>query len=209
MKHLIFTFAFALLTLFASAQYFEGKVVYQNKYTSKVSTVSDAQLASMIGSIQNWYIKGGSYRSETDGTYLIWQIYNNQDNKIYTKTSNSNNVFYSDAAISKSENIDIAITKNALTVLGYDCDQLILTTKQGSVTFYYSSKLPVNSKLFVNHKFGDWYAYLAQANAVPLKMVMETPQMTVISTATEVKPMKLNAAMFTLPAGAEQVKSPF
>jgi hypothetical protein len=64
------------------AQNFEGKVVYHNTYKSKIASFNDQQLTSMMGNTQDWYIKDGDYRSETNGTFAKWQLYINKDNKL-------------------------------------------------------------------------------------------------------------------------------
>jgi hypothetical protein len=56
MKFLILVFLVASLT--SSAQTFEGKIVYENKYNSKLSNLKDDQLSSMVGTKQEHYIKG-------------------------------------------------------------------------------------------------------------------------------------------------------
>jgi len=44
---------------------------------------------------------------------------------------------------------------------------------------------------------------------MPLKMVIETDQCIIESTATEVKPSVLSPTLFTLPAGVKLEKSPY
>lgn len=191
----------------AFAQFFEGKVVYANTYKSKIPTLTDQQLSAMTGPIVNWYIKGGDYKSETNGTLILWQIFVNKDNKLYTKVASSEALLYNDAALNDNEVIKAEVHKNVTEVLGYQCDELVLTTKTGLQKYYFSSKLPIDSKLFVNHKYGEWYAYLAKANAVQLKMIVETPQLILESVATTVTPMKLNASLFQLPANSTTIKA--
>ena len=94
-------------------------------------------------------------------------------------------------------------------VLGYKCDEVILTCKSGVQKYYFNSKLSVDTKLFVNHKFGNWFDYLSKSNSLPLKSVIETAQFTIESIATEVKPMKLDTKTFELPAGIKTDKSPY
>jgi hypothetical protein len=197
-----------LSPIVAFAQFFEGKVVYANTYKSKMPNLTDQQLSAMMGSTANWYIKGGDYKSETNGTLVLWQTFVNKDNKIYTKIASSEALLYNDAALSDNEVIKAEVHKNVTEVLGYQCDELVLTTKTGLQKYYFSSKLPIDSKLFVNHKYGEWYAYLSKANAVQLKMIVETPQLILESVATAVTPMKLSAALFQLPANSTTVKAP-
>lgn len=50
---------------------------------------------------------------------------------------------------------------------------------------------------------------ISKINAIPLKMVIESPQFSMEGTAVEITPMKLGDEMFTLPEGAVIMKSPF
>jgi hypothetical protein len=96
-----------------------------------------------------------------------------------------------------------------VTILGYTCDELTLTCKSGTQKYYFSNKLPVDVKLFENHKYGNWYDYLTKSNALPLKYIIETPQFIMETIATEVKPMKLEDKVFSWPADTKIAKSPY
>ena len=171
--------------------------------------VSDTQFTTMMGNIQNYYLKGGNYKSEMNGTLLQWQLYINADNKLYSKMSNSEAVFWNDGAVNADEVISSELHKAVIDILGCKCDELVLTCKSGVQKYYFSSKVPVDSKLFINHQFGNWYTVLSKTNAIPLKMTVDNAQFYIESTATEIKPGQLDAAMFTLPAGAALQKSPY
>jgi hypothetical protein len=202
--------ALLLLTAFiSSAQNFEGKIVYQNSLKSKLPNVTDQQFNDMLGTKQEYMIKGGNYKSLSNGTMMQWQLYINVDNKIYNKMSNSPAILWMDAAISPDTVVKAEINKNAITILGYQCDELILTCTSGVQKFYFASKLKVDAKLFEKHKLGNWSEYMSRANSLPLKMVIDSPQMTMECVATSVTPMKLDAKEFQLPAGSKVEKSPY
>ena len=67
----------------------------------------------------------------------------------------------------------------------------------------------MDTKLYLNHKFGNWYDYLSKSNALPLKSIIETAQFTIESTATEIRPMKVDYKEFELPIGMKTEKSPY
>ena len=167
------------------------------------------QFTTMMGNTLNYYIKGGDYKSEMNGTMMQWQLYINADNKLYSKMSNSEAVLWNDGAVNADEVISTELHKAVIDILGYKCDELVLTCKSGVQKYYFTSKVPVDSKLYVNHQFGNWYTVLSKTNAIPLKMTIDNAQFYIESTATEIKPGKLDAAMFTLPAGAALQKSPY
>lgn len=209
MKKILITLSISLCCLIAFGQSFEGKIVYQNSFKSKQAGVTDEQFTSMLGTTLNYYIKGGDYKSETNGTFLLWQLYINKDNKLYSKMSNSEAVLWNDAGVANEEVISNEIHPAAVEILGYTCDELVLNCKSGVQKYYFSSKLPIDHKLFDKHQYGNWYFYLLMADAVPLKMTVDNAQFHLESVATGVTPMKLDNAMFRLPAGVKTDKSPY
>ena len=209
MKQLLFTLALAVSCLVAQAQNFEGKIVYRNTYQSKTPGLSNGQLNSMIGDVQNWYTKGGDYRSELNGTQVVWQLYRNSENKLYSKFVGSERLLWNDGASNPDSVLSTTLRKGATEILGYTCDELTLVCRSGVQKYYFSPRLPVNPDLYKAHRFGNWYAYLSKAGAVPLKMVIETPQFSMESVATGVHPLKLSNTLFALPADAQTSKSPY
>lgn len=198
---------FSTLTIFG--QTFEGEIVYQNSFKSKMPNLTDQQLSAAVGSKQEYYIKNGNYKSVTNGRFPQWQLYINADNKLYSKMSDSDTIIWNDGSANADEVMSSNLNKGVADVLGYKCDELILTCKSGIQKYYFSSKLSVDPNLYVNHKYGNWYDYLSKANALPLKMIIENPQFTMESVAVEVKPMTLDAKLFQLPAAAKTAKSPY
>ena len=197
----------SFITMFG--QEFEGKITYSNSFKSKNPEMTDQQLQSVMGSTQEFIIKDGDYKSSLNGMYLQWQLYINKDNKLYTKMSNSVKAVWNDGNIQEDVVIKVEINKQVIEILGYKCDEIILTFKNGVQKYYYNSKVSANSKLFTNHKYGNWYDYLSKTNALPLKTVTETDQFTMVSIATEITPMKLDSKLFELPSGMETEKSPY
>jgi hypothetical protein len=204
------TFLFAIL--FASTSFgqtFEGKIIYKNTYKSKIPNVTDAQFITMMGSTQEYFIKNGDYKSIANGALFQWQLYVNKDNKLYNKMSNSETLLWNDGNTNPDEVLKAEVNRGVTEVLGYKCDELILTCKSGIQKYYYNTKFSVDPKLFVNHKFGNWYTFLSKSNSLPLKSIIDNAQFTVESTATEVKEMKLDKAFFDLPANLKTMKSPY
>lgn len=206
----ILTLAFSLLTVITVlGQSFEGKIIYSNSYVSKNPQMTDQQWTSMLGPTQEFLIKGGDYKSILNGTLVQWQLYINKDNKLYNKMSNSEIAFWNDASFQGDEIQKVEVNKGVMEVLGYKCDEVILTCKSGIQKYYFNSKLSVDTKLFTNHKFGNWFEYLSKSNSLPLKSVIETAQFTMESVASEINSMKLDAKTFQLPEGIKTEKSPY
>ena len=209
MKKTITLLLITFLAVASFAQSFEGEIIYKNSYKSKMAAVSDEQFNAMMGSVQEYYIKEGDYKSVVNGSMFQWQLYVNKDNKLYTKTSNTETLIWNDGAVNPDSVLKAVIKKEVIEILGYMCDELVLTCKSGVQKYYFSSKLSVDAKLFANHKFGNWYDFLLKSNALPLKTIVDNPQFVLESIATEVKPLKLEKAFFQLSANAKTMKSPY
>jgi len=207
-KKILFLISF-FSSLFSFGQHFEGKIVYKNAYASKMPGVTNEQFTSTLGSTQEYYIKDGDYKSVSNSSLLEWQLYINNDNKLYSKMANSETILWNDGATNTDEVLKTEINKAVVDVLGYKCDELVLTCKSGTQKYYFSPKLSVDTKKFEPHKFGNFYEFLSKANAIPLKLVIETEQFIVESIATEITPLKLEKTFFELPANAQTTKSPF
>jgi len=209
MKNVIAIIFIVLISRTVFGQTFEGKILYANSYKSKNPKMTDQQWTSMLGSIQEYLIKGGDYKSVANGTLVQWQLYINKDNKLYNKMSNSETAFWNEASVQGDEVLKVEVNKGVTEILGYICDEVVLTCKSGVQKYYFNSKLSVDTKLFINHKFGNWFDYLSKSNSLPLQSIMETAQFTIECIATEVKPMKLDTKTFELPAGIKTEKSPY
>jgi hypothetical protein len=204
------TFLFSILLAVASyGQTFEGKVVYKNSYKSKMPNITDEQFTSMMGSTQEYYIKDGDYKSVANGSFFQWQLYINKDNKLFSKMKNSETLLWNDGGTNPDEVIKTEINKGVTEILGYKCDELILTCKSGIQKYYFNSNLSVDKKLFSNHKFGNWFDFLSNSNSLPLKLIIDNGQFSLESIATEVAVMKLEKTFFELPANSKTMKSPY
>jgi hypothetical protein len=210
MKNILAAFLFLMIpAIIVSAQSFEGKVTYANSYKSKLPNMTGEQFTSMMGDKQEYFIKDGNYKSSMNGTILQWQIYRLKDNKLYTKMAVQPAIFYHEGTFSDDEVIKSEINKGVTEVLGYKCDELVLTTKKGTQRFYFNPVTKISSDFFKNHKFGNWSEVMSKINALPLKMNVETPEFSMESVATEIQPMKLDEKIFELPEGMPIQKSPF
>lgn len=207
-KAIIFLLAI-LISIGVTGQNFEGQISYKNVYKSKIPGVSDEQFTSMMGSNLEYFIKDGDYKSIADGTLFQWQLYVNNDNKLYTKMSNTEAVIWNDGAVNADEVIKSEINKNVTEIAGYICDELILTCKSGIQVYYFNSTLSVNAKLFVDHKLGNWYEFLSLSNSLPLRIVIDNEQFYLESTAIAIKNEKLDKSFFDLPPAAQIIKSPY
>lgn len=126
---------------FLYGQNFEGKLVYKTEYKSKMPNVTTDQFTSMMGTTMDYFLKDGNYKSTSNGTFLQWQLYINKDNKLYNKLANSPTILWNDGAENADEVIKAEVNKGVIEILGYKCDELILTCKTGVQKYYFNSKI--------------------------------------------------------------------
>ena len=190
-------------------QDFEGKVTYSNVYKSKNTAIPDEQFNMMLGNSQEFYFKGGNYKNVPNGQVLQWQIYLSKDNKLYTKMSMSQSVYWDDGSDYPDEVLKAEVKKNAMEILGYSCDELTLTCKSGIQKYWYNESLKIDPKYFEKHKFQNWNEFVSRAKAVPLKISVDTKEFSVESIATQITKSSLDDKIFELPTGTTLEKNPF
>lgn len=198
MNRLALLFVLLPLATQIQAQNFEGEIIYSNHFTSKMKNFTDEQLGTMIGTKQEYFIKGGNYKSFLNGQSITMQLYDNKTNRIYNRTPKSDTLYWFDASVNTDAVTSFEVKKNIGKILGYQCDAIIMKTKTGTTTIYYTSKYKVDSKSYANHNYSNWAFYINQTKALPLKTVVETNQFTMESTAVEIKPMKLGTDYFNI-----------
>ena len=199
MKKVISQTVLLLFVLSATAQSFEGKISYSNSYQSKLANLKSEQLNSMMGTKQDYYIKGSDYKSVFNGAFTKMQLYKALENKSYTLTGKNDTLYWEDYSTNKDEAVKYELQKNKDTVLGIACDVLIVQANKSKTYFYFNSKYSVKSELFKQHNYGNWFYTISKTKALPLKTIYETDQFIVTSTATEIKEMKLEDVFFEIP----------
>ena len=209
MKASGFLLMMGFISLSLSAQNFEGEIIYQNVYQCKIPGLTDEKFTALMGTEQDYFMKGANYKSVMNGTLAQWQLYVPGENKLYTKMSNSDSAFWDDATINPDSVISFSLNKAVIKILGYTCDELILNCKSGTQKYYFNATLGIDPAKYVKHKYGNWYDYVSNSKSVPLKMEMDNAQFVMTSVAVEIKPSKLDNGIFQLPPGIQTGKSPY
>jgi hypothetical protein len=177
---------------------FEGKIIYSNRFTSKVKNLSDEQLSMIVGTKQEYFIKGSSYKSILNGQSIVLQQYDHQNNRLYNKRYNVDTLYWFDASRNTDSIESFEIKVKVEKVLGKECNAIIMRTKSGITTIYYASSYQIDSKAYGKHKYNNWAFYLSQTNALPLKIVIENRQFKMESTATEITPLIFDETFFKM-----------
>lgn len=206
MMRTLFLFFFCGASLLTRAQYFEGKVIYRNILTSKVTGLSDSALGAMIGTEETYYIKGGFYKSITNGAGFSMQQYDHRTNRLYFKKPEVDTLYWMDAGKSGDKPISYETREDAETLLGRRCDALVVQTANGTTVFYYSQRYKVDAAMFMKHEYGGWAFYVGKTGCLPLKTVIDNDKFHLESTATEVLALELKDGFFDLSPTLPQVK---
>lgn len=199
MRRTAFLLLFVLICTQVNAQLFEGEIVYQNSYVSKMPNMSSERFGTLMGTRQDYFIKGNNYKSVFNGSYIKLQLYRGDENKSYALLTKSDSLYWDDYGKNKDVAITYEIKKNADTVMGIICDVITIKSAKSKASYAYNSKIGVDPKLFVQHAEGNWYYLISKTKALPLKTVFDTEQFTLTSVATAIKPDKLKSELFDLP----------
>lgn len=202
MKPFLFLIAVLAAPRLLYAQNFEGEVVYQLSYTSKIKNITNERMANAMGDRSEYFIRGGDYKTVSNGTIFQWQLYRNQENRLYNKTLQSTAILYAEGESNTDTVFNTSLIFGAATILGYSCDEVVLYCRSGTQRYFFNAAFGVDSELFRHHRYGNWYDYISRAHAVPLKYIVDTPQFIVEATAVQVKQSVLDASFFALPEGA-------
>lgn len=189
---------FLLSITITYSQNFEGEIIYINHFTSKMKNFTNKQLEDMIGSKQEYLIKDSCYKSFLNGQSITMQLYDPKTNRIYSRNAKSDTLYWFDASINTDEVVSYEIKKNVKKILGNQCDAIVMKTKTGTTTIFYSSRYKVDSKGYENHHYSNWAFYVGKTKALPLQTIIETSNFRMESTATEIKSLELGTDYFNI-----------
>ncbi|RYY66713.1 MAG: hypothetical protein EOO12_03410 [Chitinophagaceae bacterium] len=215
----------AFLPALCFAQTFEGEAVYQNRFlfsgqATKMGLDSATLVSKMIADgdiseVVRLQVKGGSFAWSQVGHEANRQVYRAGGNKLYS--------FFEGADVCKVYDVTVdaetVLLKTApsatlldtqVLVAGQACKVVRVRWKSGHYDYYFSPGfLPVDGSLFANYKYDGWGAYLAIANALPLRIDKVSSLMTISTTLQRAEGRAVDAGTFALPqlAPANDLKS--
>jgi hypothetical protein len=196
MKQLSVLFAILFCSGVLLGQNFQGTIEYAVSYRSHVASISSESLAPKYGDKRTLQIKEGAYRWVHNGKDVLEKIFTTGDQMIHTRKS-GNAAWSSVAAMIGTDAIeDVEVLERSTSILGYPCNELILTCSSGTRSYIYSKTFPMNASAFEGHMADLWYEYLNLAQAIPLKMVFSNKEYTVEMVATKVQKESLVPAIF-------------
>ncbi len=193
MKKIYCFFLFQILLSTSYGQNFEGKIVYKMIF-------KDSSTGYNFNSFYQQYFKDGNFKVITNDSMYQWSLYINSENKYYSKLANSDTLQWTDGSLNHDSIISMHINKNVIKILGYNCDELILTCNNGIKKYYYcSSNFKMDAKQFLKYKSGNWTDFLLMSNSLPLMQIEDSKNTHFETIAVEAAEMKLDDTFFKLP----------
>ena len=208
MPTIVIVFITSLLNVLPINDNFEGKITYRVRYHSRIPNVTSDQLSEMMGTEQDFFYKAGNYKSVVNGTTMEYMLYIADSSKMYMKMVNMDLLMRTDATKETDQILHTQLNKNADTILGFVCDELIMKAKNSTHKYYFNADFKINPTESANHKASNWSAYLSAAKALPLKMIIETEQFIAESVAVQYKKEPLPAGMIKIDPSLKIVQSP-
>ena len=129
-------------------------------------------------------------------------IYLKDNNAIYTR---ANKLFRTDASHYEDKILKTEINRNKIKILGYLCDELILTCASGIQKYYFNTITAVNPKLFLNHNHGNLNKIISLIKSIPLMTIffIESEGLELKSVASKIVKTKLEEKTFEVPKNQE------
>jgi len=210
---IIRNFSFALLLVVVlqcsgySQNYFEGRIVYTLEFKLKNSNLNPDMLKEYLGRGLTLLFKDGNYYNRFDGGIYEFQIYNKTDNRSYMKKRGSDTIYWSDCSLPGDKIQELKITGKKVTILGIECDQILVRYKEKSEVHYYNAdSIPINPAWFKKFRRDDQYLVDEKQKSIDLKSEIEYEEFTAIQTAIKITREPLDENIFKLPANAILVK---
>lgn len=193
---------YAIVISMPKPEIFHGKVTYVDSYESRDPNVSVALLEKLLGNTREFFIDRQFYKSIYYGEVKRTILYRGDVNRIYRFSEDSDTVYWMDAAVDTLSTItEFSREESVGTILGFQCEKLRIVTKRGVTTYFFNDDYALLPEEFSRHKLESWDVYTSTTRALPLKIIFETPGITVTSTATKIEKMTLPKATFEIPPG--------
>lgn len=201
-----FTFLVVLFSLSSFSQYFEGRIVYKNVCLSDSPDFKKEYCDMYTDSIQNFYYKNGNYKYSTPND-SNWNMFKWDERKKYNKAKKSGKIFWRNEKLSKDTIVDFKVNKSVVTILGYECDELIIKKPGVIEKYYFSNKLALNPKFYNVPVKGNYYGTSSITKSITLKtiFILVNQGLTLESTALNIDKSPVDDKIFLIPEGVELV----
>lgn len=179
---------------------FEGIIIYENIFESKVDSISSSHFENAYGKQTKYVLdKNGDYINLYKGSYITIQLFKKKDDIIYTVLTGRDTIFYNKTTEKIDDISNIKQTKKQISVLDKNCDEITYETSTTKYKYYYSNEFFIDPKLYSNHYLGNWNKIVEITKSFPMKVILETDYFIMTSTAISVKKGTVEKRLFSLP----------
>lgn len=217
MNKLFLTLLFVLSTMSSLfSQSFEGIVTYKNEFLNPdPETITqeswNAQTLASLGErgyiLLKYYYKGDRYKSEsTEGDKEAFQMYDPISKLVYDWQKDSSQATTSNTTISTEEILGFEYLNEKETVLGIECNMLVITSNEGTMKLWYNNDyLKKEASLFSGHKSGNLEYILQKIGCIPLKIELKGSMIHAVQTVLKINSQTVDDSIFVLPTFSEVV----
>jgi len=198
MRILPFIF-FLAISASLRAQNFEGQITYHVDFKSFDEKVPDSSLAMVFGNNLEFFTRNGNILILSNGTHLNWSLFNKKFDRFFYKNSDSDTIIAIDIHQNGETILSKSFVKNADTILGYPCDEILFQYADSEERYFYNSSIKINPYSFKNYTLGNFYDYLSLSGSIPLKVITKSAQFKSVKTALKIKPLTMQDKDFLLP----------
>jgi hypothetical protein len=196
MKRILLIAILVISTSIVFSQNFEGYILYSYQFLDSEGNDITKTMGPERGLEQNYYINSRNYKG-IDEKGRLSQLYNSKTNTYFYQQGKSIKSFPGSTEYPKEFKYESQ--NDTLTIAGFHCKSIVVITESGKTTYYFSDSISVDSKNFMNQRFGNWSNYLkASKGALPLKFIVKQENYTLIATAIIIEQKKLDDSEFDI-----------
>lgn len=175
--------------------YFNGTIISKTEIELKDDSYDKESLMTFFGSESLFSIKEGMSKSVTNSSPKRTAYY--KGGKVYTKRSDNDTIFVTDATVSKEVIEDWKLLSNQAEILGYPCDLLklqIFDPESGyrySLSFYFNEELKINPDWYKGMKFQHSEFIYGKTRSVPIRTIIDDNLMRITINPISIKEQPL------------------
>ncbi|MDB5200692.1 MAG: hypothetical protein JWQ27_101 [Ferruginibacter sp.] len=185
---------------FAQPAYFEGKIILEETFQIKDSTMRAVLFSHLNpGKVTQYFKEGNSFESYDKGENKSY-LYIRAENKVYLNHWNDDSLYFYDCSGKGRDILHYSMTKNAEIILGLSCDKLQISYAGGTSTYYFNEKkLPINPAWYARLTFINWDTISAIMKSIALKTIIDRPDYRIVSTVRLISYEQVPDSYFTIP----------
>lgn len=209
-------FLIIIFTVHAFGQNFEGTLLYTVDFKLSDKSIEKGVTREMVAEkltksngalspVQYWYKDNNYVRKLVDVGNT--GIYIGNSLTLYNQKPGDENILAIDVSIDPETDIynkppAVELQDTDVILLGKKCKKVVVLWSNTKYEYYFSpGYLPMNPDTYKNYNLNMWHSYLQLAKALPLRMVKESADgsVIIIMDVAKVEETKVDNDLFNLP----------